>query len=37
MKKGIKFMFAAILGIAAVSCASPEKMAEMASAHATSM
>ena len=30
MKKGIKFMFAAILGIAAVSCASPEKMAEMA-------
>ncbi len=30
MKKGIRFMFAAILGIAAVSCASPEKMAEMA-------
>ena len=30
MKKGIKFLSAAILGIAAVACSSPEKMAEMA-------
>ena len=30
MKRSIKFMFAAVLGLAAVSCGSPEKMAEMA-------
>ena len=30
MKKGIKFLSAAILGLAAVACSSPEKMAEMA-------
>ena len=30
MKKGIKFLSAAILGLAAVACGSPEKMAEMA-------
>ena len=30
MRKGFKFMLAAVLGIAAVSCGSPEKMAEMA-------
>ena len=30
MKRCIKFMFAAVLGLAAVSCGSPEKMAEMA-------
>ena len=30
MKKTIKLMAAAILGIAAISCSSPEKMAEMA-------
>ena len=29
MKKGIK-LFAAVLGLAAVACSSPEKMAEMA-------
>ena len=30
MKKGIKFLSAAILGLAAVACGSPEKMADMA-------
>ena len=30
MKKSIKFLAAAILGLAAVACSSPEKMAEMA-------
>ena len=30
MKKSIKSMFAAVLGLAAVACSSPEKMAEMA-------
>ena len=30
MKKGIKFLSAAVLGLAAVACSSPEKMAEMA-------
>ena len=30
MKKSIKFLSAAVLGIAAVACSSPEKMAEMA-------
>ena len=30
MKKSIKFLSAAILGLAAVACSSPEKMAEMA-------
>ena len=30
MKKGIKLLSAAILGLAAVACSSPEKMAEMA-------
>ncbi len=30
MKKATKFLFAAILGFATLSCASPEKMAEMA-------
>ena len=30
MKKGIKLFSAAILGLAAVACSSPEKMAEMA-------
>lgn len=30
MKKGIKFLSAAVLGLAAVACASPEKMVEMA-------
>ena len=30
MKKGIKFLSAAILGLAAIACSSPEKMAEMA-------
>ena len=29
MKKGIKLFSAAILGLAAVACSSPEKMAEM--------
>ena len=30
MKRSIKFMFAAVLGLAAAACSSPEKMAEMA-------
>ena len=30
MKRCIKFMFAAVLGLAAAACSSPEKMAEMA-------
>ena len=30
MKKGIKFLSAAVLGLAAAACSSPEKMAEMA-------
>ena len=30
MKKSIKFLSAAILGLAAIACSSPEKMAEMA-------
>ena len=30
MKKGIKFLSAVVLGLAAVACSSPEKMAEMA-------
>ena len=30
MKKGIKLFSAAVLGLAAVACSSPEKMAEMA-------
>ena len=30
MKKSIKFLAAAIFGLAAVACSSPEKMAEMA-------
>ena len=30
MKKGFKLFSAAILGLAAVACSSPEKMAEMA-------
>ncbi|HJJ82311.1 MAG TPA: hypothetical protein O0X91_01365, partial [Methanocorpusculum sp.] len=30
MKKSIKFLAAALLGLAAVACSSPEKMAEMA-------
>ena len=29
MRKSIKFMAAAVLGLAAVACSSPEKMAEM--------
>ena len=30
MRKGIKFLSVAVLGLAAVACSSPEKMAEMA-------
>ena len=30
MKKGIKFLTAAVLGLAAVACSSPKKMAEQA-------
>ena len=29
MRKSIKFMAAAVLGLAAIACSSPEKMAEM--------
>ena len=30
MKKSFKILYSAVLGLAAVACSSPEKMAEMA-------